>query len=277
MSLLKKRFGHFGPVEFFELGRSKVPTLLMTVIFYKLDGILIDSGSAITRRDLPVFHGAEIPRSLYLTHFHEDHTGNVAHFIRSYGLQAYGHPYTAEKLRNGFSVLPYEMLMFGAAEPANILEIGTSFKSENYTFDVIKTPGHTPDHQCFYVKSEGWLFSGDMYVADMIRIWRKPENLKQQIESLEILSVLDFDVIFCAHNPQFSNGKNRILAKLENFRNFYGEVKEHRLKGLSPRETMRAMKIKERWLVRILTTNDVCVEYMVRSVYEAEAQSSGIR
>ena len=246
-------------------------SMLKSVYFFKLGSLLLDTGSLNTRWMHPRFEGADRPTDILITHFHEDHTGNLAHFIRTYGAKAYGHPETIRVMQNGFAILPYEKILFGHAKPATIHPLPDKLQFGPYRFDAYHTPGHSHDHMAYHEPDRGWLFSGDLYVADRIKVWRKTENLKQQIESLEKLCTLDFDVLLCNHNPQWTGGKERLRTKLDYFRIFYAQAKHCRERGLSVSEAMKELSLRENYLLRIMTYNDVAVRHMVQSVFDSEA------
>lgn len=263
--------GNKDGIEYFCYGYGPVKALLKTVYFFKIGNLLIDTGSRNTRQLIPAFSDTEKPTDILVTHFHEDHTGNLAHFVRTYGATAYGHSHTAEIMQRGFSILPYEKIMFGHAEPAKIEPLPEKLAFGSHSFIALHTPGHSPDHTAYFEPQKGWLFCGDLYVAERIKIWRKGENMKQQIASLEKLCSLDFDVLACNHNPQWKNGKSFLLAKLEYFRQFYGQAAHCHAEGFSVSETMKKLSLKENHLIRLFTYNDVAARHMVQSVFDSES------
>lgn len=261
-------FGNKLGIDYFCCGYGLVKSLIKNVYFFKLDNLLIDTGALRTRWMIPTFSGSDIPTDILVTHFHEDHTGNLAYFMRQYGAKAYGHEATVKMMRNGFAILPYEKVMFGHAEPAEMQPLPANLQFGKYSFEAHHTPGHSHDHTAYYEPNQGWLFSGDLYVADRIKVWRKTENLQEQIHSLEHLCQLDFDVLLCNHNPQWTNGKQRLQAKLEYFKWFYGRVNDCYIKGFSVSGTMKELNLKESVLLRIVTADDVAVRHMVQSVFD---------
>ena len=38
--------------------------------------------------------------------------------------------------------------------------------------EVVETPGHSPDHVCFFERARGWLFTGDLFLAERQRYLR---------------------------------------------------------------------------------------------------------
>lgn len=267
-----QEFGNKFGIEYFCCGYGPLKSMVRTVYFFKLDNLLIDTGSLKTRWMIPEFTDKDIPCDILVTHFHEDHTGNLAYFIHKYGAKAYGNEETIKIMENGFSILPYEKVLFGHAEPAQINPLPKNLSFGKYTFDAYHTPGHSHDHMAYHVANQGWLFSGDLYVADRIKVWRKTENLQEQIKSLEFLCTLDFDVLVCNHNPQWANGKIRLQTKLDYFKTFYGRVKDCYIKGYSVLETMKELNLKESYLLRILTADDVAVRHIVQSVFDSESR-----
>lgn len=266
-------FGNKFGIDYFCCGYGLWKALIKPVYFFKLDNVLIDTGALKTRWMIPEFEGKNRPTDILVTHFHEDHTGNLAYFIRKYNAKAYGNEETVKIMKNGFAILPYERVMFGHAEPAEMQPLPIQPDFGKYSFKAYHTPGHSHDHMAYYEPNQGWLFSGDLYVADRIKVWRKTENLKEQIHSLETLCALDFDVLLCNHNPQWTSGKERLLAKLNHFHIFYQRVADCYAKGLPVPETMKVLSLKENLLLRIVTADDVAVRHMVQSVFDSESKS----
>lgn len=262
----------YGEVTCVRVARSLVPAAQIPVCFYQVGSLLVDTGPSNARNYLRTHTWKPEPRAILITHYHEDHSGNAAFLHNAFGAPVYAHPATADILKTGFPILPYEKIMFGPAEPVPVVHLPEVFEYENRRYQVIETPGHAPGHVCFWVKEEGWLFAGDMYVAEKIKIWRRTENLAEQIQSLEKLCTLDFEALWCGHNPQPRGGPELLRRKLEYFRWFYGRAAEAFRKGLSEREAIRFMKLRERPLVKLLTFNDVSVAHMVRSVYATERE-----
>ncbi|MEM9982555.1 MAG: MBL fold metallo-hydrolase, partial [Bacteroidota bacterium] len=184
----------------------------------------------------------------------------------------YAHPFTQQKVQQGFHVLPYERFLFGKIKPtrAAIQPFPAAIETDRYTLTPIATPGHSSDHHVFLEKQQGWLFSGDLYVGVKIKYFRKGEDIGQQIASLEKVLQYDFDVLFCGHTPQRKGAKDCLSAKLHYFQDFYGTVLSYWQKGYPPRQIMRQMKRKEVYWLKLLTFNDVSLQHMMTSVIESE-------
>lgn len=138
--------------------------------------------------------------------------------------------------------------------------------TKNFALHPIYAPGHCNDHYCYYEPNKGWLFSGDLYVADKIKYFASFESLLTQIESLKKLIALDFDVLFCSHNPKTQNGKQHLKNKLQFFEEFAGEVEKYYHQGYSAKQIFGLMGMKENRVNKYLTLGAFCAENMVHSV-----------
>lgn len=270
MQTVKKR--KWFDVEIFEFGYSPISKPLMTVCNFWVEGLLIDTAQRNAQSLVAkTFQGKTIEQ-VALTHWHEDHIGNAAYFYQKYKPTVFCHPFTAQKLHTGFKVFFYEQFMFGKidAYPIPTQNFPEKITTTHYQFIPIHTPGHSPDHTVFLEPMQGWLFSGDLFVSPKIKYFRKGEDLGEQILSIKKILQYDFDTIFCGHYPQIKNGKKLFEQKLQYFEDFYGAVKSYYHQGLSSKEIMKALKIKEAYWLKYATCWDVSVEHMVLSVIKRE-------
>lgn len=262
--MIYKNFIEHDGVQLYELGYAPfgMRELLWTVYFFKIGDTLIDTGSKNTRKGLPKFQLGDI-NQVFLTHFHEDHSGNAAYFKDKFQVPIYAHALSEPFLKNGFPIQMYEKIMFGAIEPFQPNRFPTKIKMGNWDAEVIHVPGHSVDHCCYFIPEKGFLFSGDLYVADKIKIWRKSESLHQQINSLERLLQLDFDVLFCSHNPRLENGKYHLRNKYEFLMDFRERVQQ--FGDIPALEIMSNLKLKEKQFEKWISWKDVSVVNLVEA------------
>jgi glyoxylase-like metal-dependent hydrolase (beta-lactamase superfamily II) len=81
---------------------------------------------------------------------------------------------------------------------------------------VIHTPGHAPDHLCFWDATDRALYAGDMLAIGttvMIPAGRGG-NLRQYLASLRRLDALDAAVVFPGHGPVIDTPRDLIRAYL---------------------------------------------------------------
>jgi glyoxylase-like metal-dependent hydrolase (beta-lactamase superfamily II) len=258
---------NFGPVTGFRVGYAPVGKPLMTAICYRVDDVLIDTGPRNARGLVADLVGPESLRGIYLTHYHEDHAGNAGYLQERFDIPVYGHALTAEMLKQKIKLKPYEHYMWGALDRTRVHPLENYFTTENYRFEVIHTPGHSHDHVIFWEKNQGWLFSGDMYLGARIKYFRSDENIYQTVTSLKTIAALDFDILFCGHNPQLVEPVKAIRRKIDHLENIIGQVRLLHESGLPQKEILRrAMRGRESWLARMITLGDVSYRHMVLSV-----------
>ncbi|MCP4683768.1 MAG: MBL fold metallo-hydrolase [Desulfobacterales bacterium] len=263
MHIIKKHT--FGEIEAYELGFGPIGRPVMTVFFYYIDGVFIDSGQSNMRKHVSQFFKEKRADIVLLTHHHEDHSANASLINRLHGAKVFGHPSMIEKMRTGFKIRPYQHLVWGRAEKVNVLPLPDFIETEHYKFVPVHTPGHSKDHTVYLEEKNGWLFSGDLYVADKIKFFRVDEKMRDQIESLKKILSYDFDALFCAHHPTPENGRAHLKRKLEFLEGFHGNVKELMLKGYSGKEIIKKLGNRSDWKTKWITMGNASFANMVRS------------
>jgi glyoxylase-like metal-dependent hydrolase (beta-lactamase superfamily II) len=258
----------FDGVHYYRFSIYRLGNNVQTVYTFVLDNLLIDTAQRYNRENiLKVAKQHEINK-IILTHHHEDHTGNVAFLMNELNIDAYAHPTAVKIMGKGYRMSPLAKLMNGSVEKAVLKPISTEdrIQTAHYTLEPIYTPGHCDDHYCYYERNKGWLFSGDLYVADKIKYFANYESLLTQIESIKKLVALDFDTLFCSHNPKTHGGKQRLQNKLQFFEDFAGTVKQYYEQGHNARQIFALMGMKENYLNKYITLGGFCAENMVHSV-----------
>jgi glyoxylase-like metal-dependent hydrolase (beta-lactamase superfamily II) len=83
---------------------------------YLVRGVLVDTGFPAVRRDVERFLGERRPRGVAVTHWHEDHAGNVAAAAR-FGIPVAMAPATLDALRVPRRFPLYRSFTWGAMAP----------------------------------------------------------------------------------------------------------------------------------------------------------------
>lgn len=258
----------FDGVHYYRFSIYRMGSNVQTVYTFVMDDLLIDTAQKYNRENiLKVAKENEISKIL-ITHHHEDHTGNVAFLMDQLKVDAYAHPKTVKIIGKGYRMSPLAKLINGSVERAALKPLleNELIETEHHMLQPIHTPGHSEDHYCYYEKNKGWLFSGDLYVADKIKYFATYESLFTQIESLKKLVALDFDTLFCSHNPKVKNGKKHLQNKLRFFEDFAGDVTAYYEKGYNARQIFAMMGMKENYLNKFITLGNFSAENMVHSV-----------
>jgi glyoxylase-like metal-dependent hydrolase (beta-lactamase superfamily II) len=141
----------------------------------------------------------------------------------------------------------------------------SAVETDRFRFMPIETPGHSQDHIVLWEKQHGWLFAGDLYLGERIKYYRSDEHLGDQIASLKKVLALEFDTLFCAHNPCLANGKSKFRNKLQFLEEFYGQVKILAAKGFSEKAIIKTLDPAKDRFVKWITLGNVSFANMVRS------------
>jgi glyoxylase-like metal-dependent hydrolase (beta-lactamase superfamily II) len=169
---------------------------------YLVDGLLVDSGCAHTAGELAERLRDEKLTRIVNTHSHEDHIGGngLLQGGRS-GVEVLAHPLALPVLANPRAEQPlqlYRRIFWDWPTPSNgkPLEDGEVIQTDKYRFQVIYTPGHSPDHLCLYEPEQGWLFSGDLFVGGKDRALREGYDIWRIIASLKRVAELPLKTMF---------------------------------------------------------------------------------
>ncbi|MDA8336177.1 MAG: MBL fold metallo-hydrolase [Peptococcaceae bacterium] len=186
---------------------------------YWVEGLLVDTCHARGKRAFAAWAASRLISGAVLTHHHEDHAGNAA-LLNSRGIPVLAHPAAAALMDRPLPI--FERVVWGAPEPAATKPAPACIEAGKRRLKVVETPGHTPDHIALLEENEGWLFAGDLYLADRLVYLHRDEDLGLMLASLEKVLRLDFSVLFCAHRGRVADGRMMLAAK----RNFLLELVE---------------------------------------------------
>ncbi|HEY6395120.1 MAG TPA: MBL fold metallo-hydrolase, partial [Candidatus Binataceae bacterium] len=135
---------------------------------------------------------------IVLTHAHVDHIGGVRHAREKYG--------NVDVLK-----MRWEGHDAPAGGPIKALKHGDVVGTEGATLHAIHTPGHAPDHICYYLEEEKALFTGDVVLgAGTTVIPDDTGDLAEYMDSLRRLLELDLETIYPAHGPVIRNPREKI-------------------------------------------------------------------
>lgn len=258
----------FDGMHYYRFSVYRMGNNVQTVYAFVVGDILIDTAQSHNRENILKIAREHHISKIILTHHHEDHSGNVAYLMQTLNIDAFAHPKAVKLLKKGLQLSPLAKILSGDVAKADLKPLleNEVIVTKDYTLQPIYTPGHCDDHYCYYEANKGWLFSGDLYIADKIKYFAYFESLLTQIQSLKKLIALDFDVLFCSHNPKTKGGKQHLINKLHFLENFAGEVEVYYHQGYGVKQIFDKMGMKENYTNKYLTLGRFCAENMVRSV-----------
>ena len=238
---------HYRPVTRFDLARTLAGRGRYWTTAYLLDGLLIDSGCAHTAPELADALRASPLTRLVNTHTHEDHIGANGLLQRERpSLQIFAHPQALPVLedpRGDQPLHPYRELFWGWPEPsrANPLEDESWIETDRFRFQVLYTPGHSPDHICLYEPNQGWLFTGDLFVGGWDRALREGYDIWHIIASLKRIAALPSTVMFPGSARIRENPRDELEAKIRYLEEFGEKVLDLHHKGWDVNAVVRAL------------------------------------
>lgn len=250
----------------YRLGWSLAGPPLMTVFCFVFGRTMVDTGLAhMGPEALELARNHRVER-IFLTHHHEDHSGNARRMKDALGAEVLGHDLTRAKMKTRYPILPYQRLVWGRTSPMAVSPLPEAIETELGTMAAIHTPGHSRDHLCYYLPDLGVVFSGDLYLGDRIKFFRSDEDVMAEVASLKKVASLDFDTLLCSHNPRVKKGRAHILAKLDFLEAFCGGVGALHGKGYTEKEIFRELRLMEARFIKWFCFGNVSMMNGVRSV-----------
>jgi glyoxylase-like metal-dependent hydrolase (beta-lactamase superfamily II) len=226
-------------VVFLRLARTVAGRPLYRGGAYLLGGVLLDCGPPATARAVLSWLGGRTVDALLVTHHHEDHSGGAALLLAERGLVPHIHAAGMGPLAHGYPQQLYRRLVWGRPAPVVARPLPPVVDTGVVRLEVVETPGHSPDHVCFYDRSRGWLFTGDLFLGERQRYLREDEDLGQIIASLRAATTLPLERVFCAHRGPLRDGPAALRRRLDNLVSVRDRALDLLARGLPDAEVAR--------------------------------------
>jgi len=187
-----------GPVRKFCAARAFLGRSFYRTAAYWVDGLLVDTTCPHTAGEFSRATAGLAVEQIVNTHCHEDHIGANALLQETRGARILAHALTLPILENPRlqHLQLYRRVFWGWPAPSHGNAIGEWVETAHHRFQVIRTPGHSPDHICLYEPEQGWLFSGDAYIGGQDRAARPDYDVYAIIDSLRRLATLRVTRLF---------------------------------------------------------------------------------
>jgi len=232
----------FHPVAYGPLTRLRMaPTFLgkpiREVSAYAFADLLIDTGPSATASRLVAWCRGGPVRRVLLTHHHEDHIGGAAALQEDLGLPILSSAGAVPIFAEGLRMPLYRRIVWrGQQRTFRAEPLGETVEGEGYRLRVIPTPGHAFSHVCFFEEGRRWLFSGDLYVHERVKLLRRIEDVWQHIDSLKRVLALEPELLICDHAGVLEHAQGRLRRKIQYWEDLAGQARTLRDQGLSIEE-----------------------------------------
>ena len=146
-------------------------------------------------------------KQILVTHTHTDHSPAALPLSKELEIPMYG------RLVDGKSDWEDETF-----KPHKILNHGDIIESQEYSIEVIHTPGHASNHLCFYLKKQKCLLTGDHIMDGSTVVIAPPDgNMRDYLNSLQLLKQYDIDCFAPGHG-NFMDNPNKTIDSITRHR-----------------------------------------------------------
>ena len=197
-----------------------------SVHVFLVRGAMIDTGFHAVRRDVARLVDERRPRGAFVTHWHEDHAGNVELLARKGVPLGLGEA-TAARVRDVAPIAFYRRWTWASMPPLRT-------RHEPFAPDdlaLLPTPGHSADHHVVWDASTRTLFAGDLFLGVKVRVTHPSEDPYRIMESLHAVIALGPERMFCAHRGLVERPVERLRAKAEWIAETIGDIERRIARG----------------------------------------------
>ena len=204
------RIERHGDVTRFEMTSIASRLIGYSASAYLVRGVLIDCGFHAARHAMDAILARERPEGVFITHYHEDHAGNVERVARL-GIPIAAAADTFRRVRAPAPIRFYRRFTWGAAPP--LVSRVTPF--ENDRLRLVAAPGHSADHHVIWDERDGALFGGDLYLGVKVRVAHPGEDPRILVSTLRRVAALGPARLFDAHRGFVANPVPLLEAKAD--------------------------------------------------------------
>lgn len=174
---------------------------------FVLDGVLVDTGFPRAGPGLARYLEAAPVRGAIVTHWHEDHAGNVAD-LAARGLPVSLRPETAARLARPARLAPYRRVVWGT--PRALAAVPGP---ADHPFELVPTPGHAEDHVAVWDPARRVVFLGDLFLGIRACVMHRGEDPYALLNSLERVIALGPAEAYCAHRGRLRDPAGALAAR----------------------------------------------------------------
>jgi len=175
-----------------------------TYLIGKKDITLVDPGPNIPEHIEEILKaGSGKIKRILVTHTHTDHSPAALPISQELKIPMLGRLVDRES--------DWEDETF---KPDTVLNHGDVISTDEYSIEVIHTPGHASNHLCFYLKEINCLLTGDHIMDGSTVVIAPPDgNMTEYIDSLNLLNNYDIDYFAPGHG-NFMSEPNKTIKSI---------------------------------------------------------------
>jgi glyoxylase-like metal-dependent hydrolase (beta-lactamase superfamily II) len=199
-------------------------------------------------------------RGVIVTHWHEDHAGNVA-MLADRGMPILMRPDTEATLRERPGIQLYRRVFWG--HPPALTTTPAPFDPSG--LEGVHTPGHSSDHQIVWDPATRTVFSGDLWLGVRARVLHSTEDPYLLLDSLRRAIALQPVRMFDAHRGLVDRPVAALESKTEWLEATLGEIERRVREGWSDRAIVRRVLGGEE-IAAVVSVGDYSRRNLVRAV-----------
>ena len=170
--------------------------------------------------------------TILITHTHNDHSPATELLLEHCDARTYGFgPHGAGK--NSEDEVVVEEGGDMAFRPDEHVRHGDCIGDSGWEVECVYTPGHTSNHICYRLESEGVLFTGDHVMGWSTSVISPPDgDMASYMESLELLLACSDEMYWPTHGPAITQPQTHVEAfvahRLEREDQIISQLKQRR-------------------------------------------------
>ena len=203
---------------------------------YLLDDALVDTGFAHARAAMLEAVGVLSPKGVVVTHWHEDHAGNVP-ALAATGLPMLMDGACEAQLRSHPAIRLYRRIVWG--QTPLLSQAIEPFDPSPLV--VLPAPGHSPDHMVVWDAERRLLVSGDLFLGVKVRIAHDHESPRRLVATLRQMAALQPRLLLDAHRGVVADGAAQLRAKADWTEEQIGAIERLASQGATVDEIVRRL------------------------------------
>ncbi len=215
---------------------------------YVIDGVLIDTGFPRARAAILAAASTLGVRGAVVTHWHEDHAGNVP-VLAARGLPLAMDPACETTLRARPAIAFYRRAVWSRSPALR----GVVLPFDPAPLRIIAAPGHSSDHVMVWDASRRIIASGDLFLGVKVHVAHVHERPRALVASLRAALALDPLMLLDAHRGVLDDAASRLRAKVAFLEQMIDEIETLAARGVGVRSIQHRLLGREGtigWLSR---------------------------